>query len=94
MPYNLRRYEVTHGDQKVELDLEAMQVRNAPTVDHVANSIAAQVAGAMKKRFVRYQDLTIEEIGEAQRPSGCGCECTACDLNDHHCRSHSRGCYI
>lgn len=94
MPYNLRRYEVTHGDQKVELDLEAMQVRNAPKVDHVANRIAAQVAEVMKIRFVRYKDLTIKEVGEAQRPSGCGCECTACDLNDHHCGAHPRGCYI
>lgn len=39
--------------------------------------------------------LLVEETTEsAQRPQGCGCDCTGCDDQGYHCHREDKDCYL
>lgn len=97
VPYSLGLYRIEyHGEIHGNVDLEDMEVINANDGNTaIQTRIVMRVKEVLGiKRWVEFSELTLERLGESSTPSGCDCECYACDEMGRHCSRRGKGCYI
>lgn len=97
MPYSLGLYEVEYKDEVVgSIDLEDMEVDNADGGNSTLQTrIVMKVKSELKiTAWIEYADIKLKRLRNSDIPSGCGCECYACDQMSRHCRNRSKECYI
>lgn len=95
MPYRLCIYNVTHRGKTVEVEMEQAVVYHAEQgIAQSQTKVAMAARAALKSGWIDYGALEIEYLRESPTPSGCGCDCYACNEMTTHCRRRSNECYI
>lgn len=97
MPYSLGLYRVeyagqVHGNVDIEdMEVESANGGNASLQTRIIMKVKSELG---IKAWIDYPDLTLTRLRNSDIPSGCGCECYACDQMSRHCRNRLKGCYI
>lgn len=97
MPYSLGLYRVEYKQEvRGNVELEDMEYDNAMGGNTaLQNRIAMKIKSELHlSGWINFTDLTLDRLRNADTPSGCACECYACDQMSLHCRNRRKECYI